>query len=206
MNSAFETVMARYEARAREEEAALAALSTGEAPAVLDDLLLSIGPVVGSFLAELVRGARPRHIVELGTSYGYSTLWLARAAAEVDARIVSVDVAAQKQDYAREQLREAGLESVVEFRTGDAVELVSRLDFAVDLALLDIWKELYIPCFETLRPKLSQDSIVVADNMLEPVAHRESAEKYQKHVRALKGVSSIALPLGQGLEVTRFLA
>lgn len=179
------------------------ALSAGETP---DDLLLSVGPVVGAFLAELVRGARPRHIVELGTSYGYSTLWLAQAAAEVGARIVSVDVAAPKQDYAREQLREAGLDSIVEFRCGDAAKLVSQFDFAVDLALLDIWKELYIPCFDELRPKLAPGSIVVADNMLEPVAHRKYAAQYQQHVRSIEGVASLALPLGQGLEVTQYLA
>jgi len=202
--SDFDRVLARYEERAAREERRMATMSFEELAGSVDQFLLGVGPVVGSFLADLARGLGARRILELGTSHGYSTLWLARAAKDCGARVVSVDVAAAKQAYAAEQLRDAGLDDVVELRTSDAIEVIAGLDGVFDLVLLDIWKDLYIACFDAARAKMAPGGILVADNMLEPAAHRETAQRYRDHIRALPGIQSVLLPLGQGLEVTRF--
>ena len=77
-----------------------------------------------------------------------------------------------KQQYAREQLTKAGLEKFVDFRPGDAKESLANLNGPVDFVLLDLWKDLYVPCFDLFYPKLSPGALVVADNMTYPKARR----------------------------------
>ena len=84
--------------------------------AVRDECLLPIGKEVGAVLHALVLVRRPGTVLELGTSYGYSTLILADAAKMVGARVVSMDLADYKQDFARTRLEEAGLDSIVVLR------------------------------------------------------------------------------------------
>jgi predicted O-methyltransferase YrrM len=89
------------------------------------------------------------------------------------------------------------------FHVGDARETLVALAGPLDFVLLDLWKDLYIPCFDLMLPKLSDGAFVVADNMLEPVQVRRDAQAYRAHVRAQAGVNSVLLPIGSGIEVTR---
>jgi predicted O-methyltransferase YrrM len=89
---------------------------------------------------------------------------------------------------------------VVELQCGNAVELIPALEPEVDLVLIDLWKDLYVPCLERIVPKLAAGAILVADNMLQP---RDDARAYRRAVRALPGVNSVLLPIGSGLEVSR---
>jgi predicted O-methyltransferase YrrM len=113
-----------------------------------DELLLSVGLEAAVFLHSLVLAHRPTRILELGTSYGYSTLFLADAANAVGATLITMELAENKQAYARDKITEAGLADVVDFRLGDAVAMIGADPGPFDLVLLDIWKELYLPCFE----------------------------------------------------------
>ena len=72
-----------------------------------------------------------------------------------------------------------------------------------DFVLLDLWKELYVPCFELFADKLSHGSIVVADNMLFPDAARAHADAYRERVRASGRFDSVLLPVGSGIELSR---
>jgi predicted O-methyltransferase YrrM len=97
----------------------------------------------------------------------------------------------------------AGLEGLVEFHAGDALEILPRLEGPFDFVLLDIWKDLYVPSLELFFPKLAPGAIVVADNMLRPADARPDALRYRRLVRSKPGMSSVLLPIGQGLEVSR---
>lgn len=194
-------VFAEFEARRVDEVAKLADLArTGMAGR--DQLLLSVGPEVAVFLHALVLARRPRRILELGTSYGYSTLFLADAAREVGASLVTMELADYKQAYAAERIAEAGLSAVVDFRLGDAVEMIRADDGEFDLVLLDIWKELYVPCFEAFYPKLSEEAIVAADNMVEPQSARPDVRLYRAAVATKPDLHSALLPIGQGVELS----
>ncbi|MEI9965439.1 MAG: class I SAM-dependent methyltransferase [Caulobacteraceae bacterium] len=106
-------------------------------------MLLSVGRTGGMLLNLLVREARSQRILELGTSYGYSAVWLAEAARATGGRIISLDVAAYKQAEAAKSLAEAGLDGLVEFQAGDALEIIPRLEGTFDFVFMDIWKDLY---------------------------------------------------------------
>lgn len=167
-----------------------------------DEFLLPVGRAVGDFLRSLAVGRGAKTIFELGTSYGYSTLFLADAARQTGGKVVSFDVHAGKQEYAAGMLAKAGLADVVEFRCGDAIELIGQETGAVDLALLDIWKSAYEPAFEALYPRLSDGAIIISDNMILPASAREMVRAFRKAVLAKGDMQSALLPLGSGIELS----
>lgn len=170
--------------------------------ALRDEFLLPVGPEAGAVLHSLIVARRPRRILELGTSYGYSTLFLADAARTVGAQVVTMELADYKQAYARQQLEAAGLSQFVDLRCGDALELLAQDPGPWDFVLLDIWKDLYEPCFEAVYPKLSEEGIICADNMIYPEIARPEVRAYRASVRAKPDLQSTLLPIGQGLELT----
>jgi predicted O-methyltransferase YrrM len=204
MDSRVEAVLAEYDERAARELAVMRDLSLEETMQRVDEFLISIGPDTGALLNVLIKGARSQTIVEIGTSYGHSTVFLAEAARASDGHVVSIDVSAEKQRYARKQLAEAGLDSMVEFVTGDAREVLAAMPGPLDFVLIDLWKDLYIPCFDLVYPKLAKGAFVVADNILFPDFWRAEMTAYRRHVRDQKGVESVLLPVGSGIELSRF--
>ena len=175
----------------------------GQPGVSIDDFLLPIGPAAGALLNTIIKGAEARHILEIGTSYGYSTIWLAEAARETGGKVVSLDLAPRKQDHAREMLEMAGLAAYVDFRAGDALELIPTLEDSLDFILLDCWKDIYIPCLERFHPKLAPGGMVAADNMIYPPSSHADAIAYRRAVRAKADMSSVLLSVGSGLEISR---
>ncbi|MGB6450933.1 MAG: class I SAM-dependent methyltransferase [Steroidobacteraceae bacterium] len=197
-----ERVLAEYDARAAAESRLFAA--GWDLDDRRDQLLLRIGPDTGRLVNILAKGAGARSILELGTSFGYSTVWLAEAARETGGRVITLDLARHKQDYARTMLDRAGLADQVDWRTGDALELLKELDGPFDFVLIDLWKDLYVPCFELIAPKLAPRAILVADNMLRPEYARADAEAYRARVRRHRDMESVLLEVGSGICVSRY--
>ena len=194
-------VFAEYEARNAAEQARMQEMGPA-AFASRDELLLPVGAEVGAFLHALILARKPRRILELGTSYGYSTVVMADAARTVGAALITMELADYKQAYAREQLQKAGLADVVQFRCGDAVAMIEADPGPFDFILLDIWKELYTPCFDAAYPKLSEEAIIASDNMITPEMARPDVRVYREAVRAKADLQTVLLPIGQGIELT----
>jgi predicted O-methyltransferase YrrM len=131
-------------------------------------------------------------------------VFLAEAAAVTGGRVITIDVSADKQRHAHAKLVAAGLESAVDFCTGDAREIIASLVGPFDFVLIDLWKDLYIPCFDLVFPKLADGAFLAADNILFPEFTRNDMVAYQRHVRAKPGIESILLPVGSGIELSRF--
>lgn len=199
-----QAVFARYEERLQADVARMAELGPAGF-ARRDEFLLPVGAQVGWFLHALILARRPSRILELGTSYGYSTLFMAHAAQAVGARVVTMELADYKQAYARQMLGEAGLADVVDWRCGDALDLLAA-DAAAggiwDFVLLDIWKELYLPCFTAFYPHLADEAVICSDNMIEPASARPSVREYRAAVRACADMQTVLLPIGQGVELS----
>jgi len=167
-----------------------------------DDFLLALGEPTARFLSSLIVARNSKRILELGTSYGFSTLFFADAAKSVGGHLTTIDLQEAKQDYAREQLAEAGLDEHVTFLTGNAVNIIRKLPGPFDFVLIDLWKHLYIPCLNLLRPKLDVHAIIAADNMIRPAITRHKANEYRAAVRATGEFQSMLLPIGQGVELS----
>jgi predicted O-methyltransferase YrrM len=152
----------------------------------------------------LARSLAKPVILELGTSYGYSGIWLAEAARASGGRVITMELSKEKSAYARAMATKAGLAEHIEHRVGDAVKMIGDLSHGIDFVLVDLWKDLYVPCLEAFYPKLNPGAIVVADNLIEPASEREAILRYQTAVRAKPKMRSILVPVGSGLEISRF--
>ena len=169
-----------------------------------DAFLLAVGPDTAQFLNILIKARRPEVILEVGTSYGYSTVWLAEAAQAVGGKVFTLELSAAKSAFAKGMAYKAGLADSVEFIIGDALVEITKLAHPIDFALIDLWKELYIPVFDRVYPKLSNRAVVAADNILLPAMHSEAASKYVAHVRSQTGIESVTVPIGSGIELSCF--
>jgi len=202
MEKTVELVLTEYERRAA-DEARLMHADPAEFSRRIDEFLISVGPRTGRMLHLLATGANAQNILELGASYGYSTIWLADAARETGGKVHSLELSQTKVDHAREQLARCGLGAFVEFHVGSALETLPRLTGPFDFVLLDLWKDLYRPCFELFHAKLAPGALVAADNMLFPPDTRPDAMKYQAFVRTKPDMDSILLHIGSGVELSR---
>jgi len=204
MDQKIQAVLSEYEARAAKESPHILKMSDEEWSRRRDEFMLSVGHDTGRLLNILAKGAGARRILELGSSYGYSTLWLAEAARRTGGTVFSLEINSPKQEYARATIAKAGLGGHVEFFLGDALRTIAALDGPFDFVLLDLWKDLYISCFDLFYPKLKAGAIVVADNMLRPEEYLPDALKYRRHVRSHSRIDSVLLPVGSGIELTRY--
>jgi predicted O-methyltransferase YrrM len=167
-----------------------------------DEFLLAVGPDTATILNILAKGMKARTLLEVGSSYGYSTIFLAEAARATGGMLISLELVEDKVKYARERLKRAGLDKFVDFRIGNALDTLSQLDGPFDFVLVDLWKDLYVPCLELIYDKLSPGALVAADNMLKPEMARADAEKYQRRVRELE-FDTLLLSVGSGVELSR---
>jgi predicted O-methyltransferase YrrM len=201
VDTRFQALLTHYHARMAEEDRLMksdpAAVSRRR-----DEFLLAVGPDVGRLLHALIIGRGAKRILELGTSYGYSTAFLADAARETGGRVYTMDLAANKQQYARTQLEAAGLLPQVEWMLGDATQMLKTLEGPFDFVLLDLWKNLYVPCLDLFYGKLAKNAVIVADNMLFPEVVRADAEAYRAAVKAKGNLQSVLLPIGNGIELS----
>lgn len=196
----FTAVLSDYNARLAEEQEIMQDPEKLK-NADVNTLLIPVGEDVGRLMHALIIGLDAKVIVELGTSYGYSTLFLADAARATGGKVYSYDVAADKQAYAGERLRQAGLFDRVEFRHGDAVKLLADQPGPVGFVLMDLWKDLYIPCLEQVAPLLRPGGVILADNMTFPAAARANADAYMAAVRAMPDMQAALLPIGNGTDL-----
>jgi caffeoyl-CoA O-methyltransferase len=186
IDEAARAVMARLEARDAEERA------RGEArPA----RLRQVTPEVGQFLHALVLAARPRAVVEVGTSGGYSTVWLGTAARHVGARVTTLEVDPAKVALATSTLREADLDGVVTVVAGDASAWLRARRRPVDFVFLDAEKEDYVAFFELIAPLLRRGGVLVADNLL---SHAGELAPFRERVLGDAGFSALVVPIGRG--------
>ena len=203
MDQAVESVLREYEKRSAAETERNQTMDDKEFYKHRDEFLLFVGPATGQLLNLLAKQCRAKTILEVGSSYGYSTVWLADAARANGGKLISLEAIAEKQAYAKAQVQKAGLAASVDFRLGDARDSIAKLEIPIDFVLLDLWKDLYIPCFDLFYPKLSPGALVVADNMTYPESALTHAMNYRKHVRIKRDMQSVLVPVGSGLELSR---
>lgn len=200
MDKQIQAVLADYHERIQAEREGRGSAPQG--PDWRNQAFLAVGPETGQLINILARSLRAPHILELGTSFGYSGIWLAEAARSAGGRVTTVEQQAHKSAFARDKAVEAGLAEYIDFHVGDALALIDSLPPGIDFVLVDLWKDLYVPCLERFYPKLNPGAIIVADNIIRPGG--DDVRRYASAVRRLPGITSILLPVGSGLEVSRY--
>jgi predicted O-methyltransferase YrrM len=160
--------------------------------------LLNLEPDTAHFLSMLVRSGRRKQLLEIGTSNGYSTIWLAWAVQIAGGRVISLDREAAKQEQAAANLSQARLRDVVELRCGDATEMVGELSGPFDFVFFDADRFSAPAQLAPLLPKLTEDVVLCADNVH---SHPEEIAGYLQAVAALPDFDHMIIPVGKGLSL-----
>lgn len=156
--------------------------------------LRQISRETGKFIAILAAGAPAGTYLEIGTSAGYSTLWLALAGLETGRKVISFERSEEKVDLARETFRLSGLEKVVQCVGGDAREALKHYD-QISFCFLDAEKDIYLECYETVIPRMVRGGLLVADNA---ISHRESLQPFIERALIDERVDALVVPIGNG--------
>jgi caffeoyl-CoA O-methyltransferase len=158
---------------------------------------MSVGALEGAFLRSLVALKRPQRILEIGVFTGWSSIEMARSL-PAGGRIVALDLNEETTAIARRYAQEVGVIDRIDYRVGDAKELLAELDGPFDLVFIDAWKPDYVEYYEAVLPKLAEDGVIVADNTLS-----ESVQPFNEHVLADARVEVVLVPIRDGVSLIR---
>jgi predicted O-methyltransferase YrrM len=155
----------------------------------------------GHMLYLVARSIEAKRIVEFGTSFGVSTLYLAAAIKDNGGGVViGSENEPTKHAKANEHLREAGLDAFADVRLGDAMKTLADVEAPVDMVLLDGWKDGYLPILHMLEPKLRPKAVVLADNIY---TFKKALRPYVEYVQSpSSGFVSSTLEISDGFELS----
>ena len=153
----------------------------------------------GAFMHALVLATGAKRAVEIGTSYGYSGLWIASALMENGGRLITIDHDSRKSEAARRAFETAGLSEYVELQTGSAVDVLEGLKGPIDFVLNDADKDNCTRYVDLLAEKLSDRAIVLTDNTL---THPEQLADFLAWIRGRPDFCSAHVPVGNGMELS----
>jgi len=165
---------------------------------------------IGMFYNILLKSINAKNILEIGMSVGYSGLWFADAVMsnkQLDGQIITIDREKFKIDNARRNFEEAGVDSLIKIREGEARKILQEIkaefnENYFDFIFIDADKESYIEYFDLCLPLVRKGGIIGADNILFPERFNEMMADYLSHVRSKSNVQSVTIPIDNGEEVT----
>jgi len=158
-----------------------------------------MGPERGRILADLVRKAKPKRILEIGTLVGYSAILMGKEL-DSDAEIVTIEIDQNEAETAERNIRDAEIRPSVRVLVGEASEVLRQLDGTFDFVFLDEAKWEYFGHLKLIENKLHRGSVVVADNA---GAYAYSMRDYLDYVRDSGRYDSRLIRAGRdGLEVS----
>ncbi len=158
--------------------------------------MLNLDPRTARLVNLLLRSTRRRSVLEIGTSNGYSTTWIAAALKETGGRLVTVDQNPEKHRLAEQNLERAGLRDIVKLRSGNATEIARQLPGPFDCIFFDADRTSAPDQLAVLLPKLTIDVLLLADNAL---SHPEQIKGYLDALAELPGFDTTIIPVGKGL-------
>ncbi len=159
------------------------------------DKLRQIPPETGRFISLLAASSLNSQWIEIGTSAGYSTLWLALACMHLKARITTFELDPKKISLAKETFASAQIEQYVELVPGNVFDYLPNYN-DISLCFLDTEKELYADCYDIVIPNMMPGGILLADNV---ISHQSDLQPMIDRALGDKRVDSLVVPIGQGI-------
>ncbi|UCD84029.1 MAG: class I SAM-dependent methyltransferase, partial [Deltaproteobacteria bacterium] len=159
----------------------------------------NVSPEDGRLLRLLTEAVGAKHVVEIGTSNGYSALWLALALRTTGGKLTTHEIDKRRAAMARENFKRAGVDGIVTVVEGDAHEEITKLKEPIDVVFLDADKSGYVDYLKKLLPLLRRGGLVLAHNM----NPRQADPKYVKAITTNPALETLFLHMqGTGVGVT----
>ncbi len=153
----------------------------------------------GRFLRMLVECVGARNVVEIGTSHGYSGIWMCLALGKTGGKLTTFEIDAGRAALARQNFKRAGVDSLVTLVEGDAHDEVKQLKDPIDILFLDADKEGYIDYLQKLLPLVRPGGLIVAHNM----SLRQADPRYVKAITTDPNLETLFVTLSDsGIGVT----
>ena len=173
MNTGIDIVESKLKALHKDAEKDFMRMSTGMVksvfrpmqPADFKNAYLPISKEQGEALRQLIIDKECKQVVEFGTSFGISTIYLADAVRQTGGKVITTELLESKAKTAKQNIKDAKLSEYVEFRIGDAMATLKDYSSPIDFLFLDGWKDLYLPLFQLLKPQFHSGTLIYADNM-----------------------------------------
>jgi len=156
--------------------------------------LRQIPPEIGKFLAILAASAPEGQFLEIGTSAGYSTLWIALACMKRNIKIKTYEILEKKIQIAKETFRESKMERYIELIEGDALNYLPT-EKNVSFCFLDSEKEIYDDCYDLIIPNMVKGGLLVADNAIN---HYDVLKPMIDKALSDERVDALIIPIGKG--------
>ena len=167
-----------------------------------------IGPIVGPFLRQLAIATGAGSVFEMGSGFGYSAYWFAGGLSD-NGKIICTDGSEENRDRALGYLRRGGFDSMIDYRIGDALEIIKEFDGPFDIILNDIDKKGYPEAFDLAIPRLRRGGLFITDNVLwsgrilhkNPTAESKAILEFNGKLFGSKDVIASIIPIRDGLGI-----
>jgi len=168
-----------------------------------------IGPLVGRLLGQLTILSGARRILELGSGFGYSAYWFAKAVGG-DGKVICTDADPKNREQALGFFKQSGVLEKVDFRVGNALKIIEQLQGDFDIILNDIDKEEYPEAFRRAVPRLKKGGLLITDNVIRsgrvveenPDASTEAIMEFNRLIYSTNELWTTIIPLRDGVSVS----
>ena len=176
-----------------------------------DERMLAITKDTGIFYNTILRMQKPKRILEIGTSTGYSSLWFADAVLGLKTEILTIEQSQKKIDMATRNFKSAGVSKIIQIKQGNAKDVLNQMlkEFRknksrkyFDFVFIDADKEEYGFYFDASLKMLKRGGIIAADNIIYPKRFQTYIKKYMDYVYAKKNIQTSIIPIGNGQQIS----
>ena len=157
----------------------------------------NVPAATGKFLYNLALISKAKNILEVGTSNGYSTIWLAEAAKQTRGKVTTMEISESKVRVAKENFRRAKLGETIRIIHGDALKEIQKLREKYDFMFIDAIKKDYISYLRLAEKNLVKNAVIAADNA---IIFKDKMGHYFNYLQNSKNYSSVLVPIGTGVE------
>lgn len=160
----------------------------------------NISRVTAEFLYNFIVDGNIKNVIEVGTSNGYSGIWLGKALKKNGGQLTTIEFYEKRIVLAQNNFKKCGVSDVIEIKQGDASTILEYLpdDFMVDLAFVDACKKQYIDFFHLIDPHLNVGGYLACDNV---ISHAQKVQPFLEEIDKYSNYENVVLPLPAGLSL-----
>lgn len=164
----------------------------------------NISRTTAEFMYNMIVDSKAQSVIEVGTSNGYSGIWLAKALKKTGGKLTTIEFYDKRLDIAKENFEKCGVADIIDTKKGDAATILEYLpeDYKVDFAFVDANKAQYIKFFHLIEPHLNVGGYLACDNVL---SHAKKVQPFIDDINANPNYENVVLPLPAGLSLAKRL-